>query len=302
MTQSSLPPQVLNWLAGVLGPDAHLRAIRRLDGATSSTLFILQAAAGGSQVLRLFTNQAWLAEEPDAPRHEAANLLKLRHSGLPVPELVALDADGSRCGVPALVMTCLPGRVDLTPADMEDWLTQLAVLLPRLHAVSTGSHPWRHAPYFDLPNLSAPASTRFPQHWELAIRIVQGPFPFFRPAFIHRDYHPVNVLFEDGRLSGLVDWPNACIGPAGVDVAHCRLNLASMYGVPTADRFLALCQDAMKSYWEYDPFWDLLSILDGDPGPVAVYPPWLDFGLKDLTPALIEERREAYLASVLARF
>lgn len=310
MKPNRLPSPVLDWLAGVLGPAARLRSIRRLDGATSSTLFILQTAAGANLhtasgaelVLRLFTNQDWLTEEPDVPRHEAANLLLLRSSGLPVPELVEFDPDGSHCGLPALLMTCLPGRVDLIPADMDAWLGQLAELLPRLHAVPPGDHPWRHVPYNDLPNLSIPDWSRFPARWERAIRIANSPLPAFRPTFIHRDYHPVNVLFEGGRLCGLVDWPNACIGPAGVDVAHCRINLARMYGVPTADRFLACCQAAMSSYWEYDPFWDLLSIMDWLPGPPDVYPPWLDFGLEDLTPALIEERMEAYLASVLARF
>jgi len=302
MNSSELSAPVLDWLAQVLGPNEPLRSCKRLNGATSSTLFALQTGAGTQLVLRLFTQVEWLAEEPDVPFHEAENLRKLVHSGLPVPELVALDPDGARCGLPALLMTALPGRVDLLPANMDAWLSQLAALLPRLHAIPPGGHPWEYYPYSDLASLSVPNWTRHPNLWQQALRIASAPLPPYVPTFIHRDYHPVNVLFEGGRLSGLVDWPNACTGPAGVDVGHCRVNLASMYGVETADRFLGLCQEAMASYWRYDPIWDLISILDGQPGPPDVYPPWLDFGLSHLTPTLMETRLEAYLASVLARF
>ena len=253
-------------------------------------------------VLRLYTKTEWLAEEPDVPEHEAANLARLLGSGLPVPEVIASDLDGSQCGVPALLMTRLPGKVNLTPVDFDAWLRQLAGLLPRLHAISPEGHRWRHLPYNNLSTLQPPVWTKRPQAWAEAIRIGRGPRPAFEPRFIHRDFHPVNLLFEGEMLSGVVDWPNACVGPAGVDVAHCRWNLAAMYGLPAADRFLDLCREVMGAYWSYDPFWDLMSILDGPPGDMEVYPAWPGFGLCGLTPDLLVERDDAYLESVLARF
>ncbi len=237
------------------------------------------------------------------PEHEAANLTRLRGSGLPVPELIALDADGSRCGVPALLMTRLPGVVNLTPLDFDAWLRQLAAFLPRLHAISPAGHRWRHLPYVDLVTLQPPVWTKRPELWAKAIRIGQGPVPPFEPRFIHRDYHPVNLLFQGETLSGVVDWPNGCVGPAGVDVAHCRLNLATMYGLRATDRFLELCLESMGDYWDYDPFWDLMSIFDmGGPGEMDVYSGWPAHGLHGLTSALMVERDDAYLESVLARF
>jgi aminoglycoside phosphotransferase (APT) family kinase protein len=301
VTLDALTAPVLDWLADVLESAAPLRSAQLLSGSSSATLYALRPDSGPELVLRLYTKAEWLAEEPDVPLHEAANLRKLVSSGLPVPKLVALDPDGSRCGVPALLMTRLPGRIELTPPDLDDWLRQLAGLLPRLHAISPAGHPWKYAPYTSLSRLAVPAWTRKPALWERAIRFASRPLPPFTPTFIHRDFHPVNVLFENGRLSGWVDWPNACVGPPGVDVAHCRVNLSAMYGLAVADRFLDYCQGAMASYWQYDPIWDLISVLDMDPGPPDVYPPWLDFGLTDLTPALMESRGEEYLASLLAR-
>ena len=47
-------------------------------------------------------------------------------------------------------------------------------------------------------------------------------------GFCHRDYHPGNVLWSRGQVSGVVDWTHACHGAPAVDVAHCALNLARL--------------------------------------------------------------------------
>jgi hypothetical protein len=112
----------------------------------------------------------------------------------------------------------------------------------------------------------------------------------------------MNMLFNGDRLAGVIDWANACVGPAGIDVAWCRQNLVGMYGVEAADRFLVHCQSAMQAYWTYHPFWDLIAFVELLPGPPDVYPPWLDFGLPHLTNELMLERDEHYLASLLDRY
>ena len=117
--------------------------------------------------------------------------------------------------------------------------------------------------------------------------------PAFAPNFIHRDYHPVNVLWKDGLISGVVDWINACMGPIGVDVAHCRGNLAVMYGLETADAFLAAYQDESPTY-QHDPYWDLDDALSAMPN-VDVYPPWKEFGLTGLTTGLVRQRLIAFI-------
>lgn len=47
---------------------------------------------------------------------------------------------------------------------------------------------------------------------------VREPRPQVKPCFIHRDYHPTNILWVDDKVSGVVDWVNACRGPAGIDI------------------------------------------------------------------------------------
>jgi Phosphotransferase enzyme family len=38
-------------------------------------------------------------------------------------------------------------------------------------------------------------------------------------GFVHRDYHPAQMLFEGSRVTGICDWLTACRGPHGIDLA-----------------------------------------------------------------------------------
>ena len=87
--------------------------------------------------------------------------------------------------------------------------------------------------------------------------------PAYRPTFVHRDFHPGNVLWRRGRLSGVVDWANACRGPAGCDLAHCRANLMELSGRESADRFLAAYKSLTGE--DYHPYWEVASVLEHGP-------------------------------------
>lgn len=85
-----------------------------------------------------------------------------------------------------------------------------------------------------------------------------GPAPEAGPPTpIHRDYHPGNVLWEAGRVSGVVDWPCcASLGAPEVDVDHCRANLHGRFGPEATDRFLELYQ-AMARRSGHHPYRDI---------------------------------------------
>ena len=253
-------------------------------------------------VLRLFDNPEWLKDEPDLAIHEASNLEQAARRGVIAPDLVALDDNGEFCGWPAVLMTRVPGQVELLPADRDDWLRQMAAALLPLHAEDLSGYEWQYEPYFSTGRLAAPSWSGRQELWRRAIALVKKPWPAFRPRFIHRDYHPNNLLWQEGRLSGIVDWANACCGPAGIDLAWCRRNLAYLYGVATADRFLWHYARLSGSEPAGQPIWDLLVILEELPGPLEVYPPWAQFGVQGLTPRRMLKRLEKYLDSVLARF
>lgn len=267
------PASALRWCAAAVGPGAAVTRVGALAGGTSSAVHAVDVRDGRGRihalVLRRFVRADWLAEEPDLPRHEAAALALAGTSGLPVPRLVAVDADGTAAGAPAVVMTRLPGTVEWRPREVEPYLRALAELLPRLHAVAVAGPAAAAIPAYSPYRLrltGPPAWTRRPDVWERALAAFTGlspsPAPADEPCFIHRDYHPGNVLWTDGAVSGLVDWASASRGSPDADVGHCRMNLAGSLGLEAADRFLALHR-VVSGRGRYHPFWDVAAQLGG---------------------------------------
>jgi aminoglycoside phosphotransferase (APT) family kinase protein len=254
-----LPDDVLRWVGDVTGA-APVRT-QELAGATSSSVFGITLDDRTQVVLRLHTNDAWLAREPDLASREATALRALAISPIVAPALIAVDETGALCGRPAVLMTKLRGEPSSDISDST--LRSLAEALPALHAepVPDGLPPF--APYQEVSQRSVPAWTSIPDVWNAAIAVCASPSPSSPTVFIHRDYHPGNVLFDDERLTGIVDWVNACAGPAEIDIAHCRLNIALAHGLEAADEFAAL---ASSLYPDADPqcqaYWDLVDCLD----------------------------------------
>jgi len=235
--------------------------------------------------------------EPDLARHEACTLRLLAKHGLPAPILIAVDEDGAVAGMPSVLMTALSGTPVLVPADMDSWLGQMAEMLPGIHAIHPppGAFPWRYKPYFDVATLRVPDWSQSSDAWERAIVVARGPRPHADEHLIHRDYHPANILWKVGRITGIVDWVNACVGPAGVDIGHCRRNLALLHGIQVADRFLDECL-----HWaEYDPYWDIVTLLDALPG-IEPYAGWSALGVQ-ISLEVVRERADDYLASLVKR-
>lgn len=281
-----------------LGRGARITSVRRLRGGTSAAVHLLgvSGALSGREavVLRRFVRAEWLAEEPDIAEREMRTLDALRGTGLLVPECLAADVTGSECDVPAVLMTRVPGRIELQPRDLSDYLGQLAAFLPALHALGTVEGLPAYRPWFRSRPFEVPAWSRRQELWLRANELASAPPPEFTPTFIHRDYHPANTLWRYGRLSGVTDWVNACNGPPGNDVAHCRVNLSALFGIEAAEEF-RLAHESVAGVSQH-PYWDLVDALDTGP-PASGQ--WNDAGRKDLTSAVLRPRVEAYLEGLV---
>jgi aminoglycoside phosphotransferase (APT) family kinase protein len=220
---------------------------------------------------------------------------------LPAPALVAVDAKGEHCGAPATLVWMLPGNVVLEPTDYEVWLDGLAAVAAQIHRVDAAGFPWKYRRYNDAEALAVPIWSSEPAAWKKAIDVVNWPQPSYRECFIHRDYHPSNVLWNNGAVSGVVDWVNGCRGPAGIDVGWCRHNLANLHSVRVAEDFLAAYIRRAGADFEYDPYWDLMTVVEMLPGPPEMYDGWRASGVKKIPRETILERLDAYVASVVAR-
>ncbi|MGG1675674.1 phosphotransferase family protein [Neobacillus sp. NRS-1170] len=301
---SKLSDNVLKWVIDSVDRKAKVHSFSLLKGGTSSSVYglSLHGEQGVSElVLRLIDNEEWVLAEPDLALHEAKSLQWAARTGIQTPKIVAYDKTGTSCQVPAVLMTRLRGSVDLSPVNMNLWLDGLAKTLVQIHSVDAGDFPWSYNTYMDVNSLDIPTWTSCPDLWKKAINIVKGPRPYTKQCFIHRDYHPTNVLWDGHAVSGVVDWVNACRGPAGIDVGHCRLNLTLLYGGHIADAFLSAYQrHAGSTGFKYDPYWDILSLIEVLPGPPQVYTGWTDFGFTGLTDEMMIQRADQYIKSLMA--
>ncbi len=261
-----VPEQALRWVEAETGDSVVSQ--RALEGGSSSAVhrLTLRATNGAERlvVLRRYVLD-WVLDEPWAPGNEALvlGLISSAHSTLAAPELLAADLGGEQVGSPAVLMSALQGDVVWHPADVESWLRRLAEALPTIHALPVSPRLSDWAPYPPADSSLPPRWTRYRSAWETAIGCYYGLRPAGDRVFLHRDYHPGNVLWTGGTITGVVDWVSSCAGPPEEDVAHCRANLAIHLGQDSADRFLQIWQN-LTGRPQYDPFYDLTSVLSFD--------------------------------------
>lgn len=261
LLRSRPPLQALLWVEHAVG--GRVIAARALRGGMSSAVHSLTVENPGAPrrrvVLRRSVRPEVNAEEPDLIAHEARSLRLVERLTVPTPQLLAVDPSGDVAGVPALLMTQLRGRINWWPSVMEHWLRALANVLPQIHSAPlppAGLLP-TYAAYHQTDYRPPPWSQR-PRLWERAVEVAFGPMPDKPLVLVQRDFHPGNVLWLSNRVSGVVDWQATSVGPAAVDVAHCRANLLS-FDRRVADRFTAIWEEETGD--TFHPWADVVTIV-----------------------------------------
>lgn len=132
----------------------------------------------------------------------------LRHHGLTwVPEPLGRDVDGRDS------VSYLPGEVPRYP--LPDWIwsesvfTDAARRLAEMHAATTD---------FDATDAA----------WQM---------PAHEPTEVvcHNDFAPYNMVFTDGRLSGVIDWDTCSPGPRVWDLAYLAYRLVPLTDPANSD-------------------------------------------------------------------
>lgn len=258
LRRAPVTPTVRAWIDRHAG--SRVVRVARLPGASSTAVHGVRLADGRRLVVRRYAWSGYLEAEPDAPVREVDALRFSRSHEIPVPDLVAADVTGAEVGdgVPALLTTFLPGRAVAVPD-----LHALARVAATIHAVDPSGFAHAYFPWYADTTTGPPPGSSDPRLWERAIDVWHRAVPDYDPAFIHRDFHPGNVLWARGRLGGVVDWASACRGPRGCDVAHCRENLVRLSGDDAADAFTAAYEAITGEV--HHPFWELASVLEHGP-------------------------------------
>lgn len=210
-------------------------AIQPVTESYSSTVRILTLADGAKVVLKIPFSQNKVLRE--------VRMLQRLHGHLPVPALLNYDLSDS--GVGALVLSYLPG----TP--MLDGVTTAAAfglgqLLARLHLQTMPTF----GDEFEQPTSAARGwwemiDDYFYQWVPLCAQVLDGewlrrceqlyqqlradlPAPD-GPCAVHFDYRPGNVLWQDGTITGLIDFESARGGSADRDFSKIKEELWDLY-------------------------------------------------------------------------
>jgi hypothetical protein len=233
---SPLLTRVLEWVGEQFGEPVTV--VEHFTAAWTRTVLGLRVGER-DVVLYAYAEPEILAVDPGAVAREVAALTIAAPSGLMAPVLLAYDIDGASAGVPAMVTTRLAGRPVSGRADRERFIARLVDLFVSVAAVTPDAtgllEPYR--PWVALDDLRVPAWASMPDAWQEAARRLHDWTPPPADTMAHRDLHPGNVLWYDGEVSGVVDWPNACLAPTACDVGKCMADISILHDTDAAWRF-----------------------------------------------------------------
>jgi aminoglycoside/choline kinase family phosphotransferase len=266
---------------------------------------------GRETVLRQLILEPWRRHAAGLLNREAEVQAMLVGSAVGVPEPIAVDPEGEAVGDPSLLMSRLPGAIDLVGHD-DDVLAGLAETLVEVHRFrpADGAWPrdyqsWAFASKRNVPPWSADDGL-----YEEAFARLAEPEPAYERAFLHRDFQPGNVLWHDGAVTGVVDWVETSTGPTDLDVAHCASNLATLHGAAVGWAFheayaaagglVAADRDA-RTYWRLLDLVGFLPAGGRESGATGdtMSATWRAHGRADLTPDRARRHREELLRLTL---
>jgi aminoglycoside phosphotransferase (APT) family kinase protein len=182
----------------------------------------------------------WRVETEDGPRslrvyepwgqyvvpREVEILEHARSAGLPVAKVLASGIDGA---APFMLLDWMSGRGMDYELLKRPWRAialgeQAGRLQARLNQV--------RAPR-ELPHaLSWADPDAIPQALQERLRAPE----VWSDHLLHLDFHPGNLIVENGRIGALIDWTNACAGDPRFDVARTWVILRLLPGINGARR------------------------------------------------------------------
>lgn len=305
------PPAALAWAAATAGA-AITSATGLRDGGSP---WLLTLADGDRLVLRTGTPAA--AHEFAT---EAAALRLAAEHGLPAPGLRGHRTGAGAGGEDRTGDRSAPGEFDgpltlttVLPGASRIPARATAARLRALGAAAAASHAIPLAPARDLPARQRPiavedfaamrrayGSVPLLERAERAVAAL--PMPDAEPVFVHGDLWQGNVLFDGDRVTGVVDWDCAGAGPYGVDLGSLRCDAALHFGPAAPDEVLAGWESAAGRTPAPGTvaYWDAVAALSTPPAAAAWLPSFAGQGRTDLTGAVVDARRDAFLRGALA--
>lgn len=202
-------------------------AVTRLTGGATMESWCI-SSGGADYVLRRAPSPAFMAGRPFGHAEEAAIIRAARAGGVRAPEIIGVLEDSDALGS-GFLMRALPGTADpgtiLGTADGPALLAECAGQLARVHALSPAALS-EAVPTLDYRAGVAELVRQFEATGgdrpiiALGLRWLRDNCPPpAEPVLNHGDFRLGNLLVDDGRLTGVLDWELAHLGDWHEDLA-----------------------------------------------------------------------------------
>ena len=198
-------------------------------------------------------------------------LLELLHNmdiaGLPVAEPLLLDATGELLGVPYMLQAFVQGQTEFEPGNPAELTQKAAAALQSLHAIDVSAGKFDFLEQRQAAWMSAGGQLANREALALQLRIFDMLEPLWpaaaanRQVLNHGDFWPGNLLWLDGRLSGVVDWEDASLADPLADLANARLEFLWAYGIDAMTTFTESYLRQTDVVATDLPIWDLEAAL-----------------------------------------
>ncbi|QRX94948.1 phosphotransferase family protein [Streptomyces noursei] len=309
---ATVRPLTLAWVSRHLKAGERIVRTEALRGGITAEMRRLTIGTRDGRtrdlVLRSFVDPFYVEHAADWLNREAGALPLLAGTGVPAPELVAVDPTAAQCEHPSLLMTHLVGRTVLDDEAVETRIPLLARQLVAIHALRPAERPREYVALTTADTVVVPKGAD-EAAWAAAIDVIRNPAPPYEGRFLHRDFQPGNVLFDvpparptGARITGVVDWAATSWGPSDLDVAHCSTNLALLHGPAWGLRFAEAYEEAGGMLAEAASerlYWQVRDGLACSEEVQQVTQPWREAGRTELTTRAVEERLDAYVTALM---
>lgn len=232
----------LTSIVGRVFEGASLVGHRPLSGGVSAQISAVECRLPDGDLVEVVLRQEggadWKELGADTVAVEFALHKALVNAQLRVPEPLLLDVSGKTLDGPFMVMTLLPGNTEVAQGGELAAATQMADFLIALHALDAQAMDVDRLPQREDP--IAGALEYLPDTDDLAeLRALIGDWQMtlVHDSVLHGDFWPGNVLWNNGQLSGVIDWEDAAVGSALSDIACTRAELAVAYGEAAVVQF-----------------------------------------------------------------
>jgi len=204
---------------------------RLVGGGSADAYDVTLDRAPGRVVVKVFR------DGDDTAAREWSRLEFAQRVTTPVPEPITADLESTWFGRPAIVMSRLAGRPEVAPEDVDSWIGALARALADLHETPlNGAEGLLTQP--PIADTWRPPAGRHDSLTSRAVDAVRAHLPSLASehVFTHGDFNPSNVLWDRGRVSGVVDWSAARLDTRWSELAYCRASVSLLLGPDVADR------------------------------------------------------------------